>query len=226
MNNFNSRIISIVLLVSLLTIGIASATKEVLTTSGTWTCPENVTYASATLVAGGGGGTPGSPADENPYGGGLGGQAGNYGYAGGNVIPGNKYQYVVGDGGMGGYQLPGNGEICRGVTVGAGMGGDTSMFGITVRGGYHGLLSGYGLQNGSPGEISYWSPFSNGGHGGAICPPGTGLDATNGSGGEIILVYNEYPVNVTNPILINKPNINKTINKQNESLIDYIFRIL
>ena len=219
MGNFNLRIISVVLLVGLLTIGVVSATKEVLTTSGVWKVPDRVTSASATLISGGGGGQF-SSRDQ----GGCGGQAGTSNSVSSKVIPGGLYPYVVGDGGTAGYQLPNRqGEPCKGTVVGGGFGGDTSMFGTTVHGGYPGLLSGYDYIGGAPGEVSYWSPYSNGGHGASFCPPGAGHDATNGSGGEIILVYNEDPINITSPIQTTDLN---TKNKPNESLIDYIFKVL
>lgn len=88
-------------------------TVEVLTQSGTWTVPENVTSIRAVLIGGGSGGSSGCEGEDgkNVYNGGAGGKGGiaGAGGAGGkvysvemNVTPGTDYAVQIGAGGKGG----------------------------------------------------------------------------------------------------------------------------
>ena len=94
-------------------------TVEVLTESGTWTVPENVTSIRVVLIGGGSGGSSGCEGEDgkNAYNGGAGGKGGIAG-AGGmggkvysvemNVTPGTNYAVQIGAGGKGGVYSAGD----------------------------------------------------------------------------------------------------------------------
>lgn len=108
---------------------------ETFTSTGTWTCPSNVTSIDLFLVGGGGGGGGGRA------------QSNNFGFCGGgggggsvfertvSVVPGTVYTFTIGAGGSGGQGFTGAG----GGSAGA-VGSDSTMTGsgfttITALGG-------------------------------------------------------------------------------------------
>ena len=127
-------------------------TVEVLTESGTWTVPENVTSIRAVLIGGGSGGSSGCEGEDgkNVYNGGAGGKGGIAG-AGGvggkvysvemNVTPGTNYAVQIGAGGKGGVYSAG-GSV-------AGTSGVQTKFGS--------LSS----ENGSSSDIGFADPVNN-----------------------------------------------------------------
>lgn len=127
-------------------------TVEVLTESGTWTVPENVTSIRAVLIGGGSGGSSGCEGEDGKsvYDGGAGGKGGiaGAGGAGGkvysvemNVTPGTNYAVQIGVGGKGGvYSV--DGSV-------AGTSGVQTKFGS--------LSS----ENGSSSDIGFADPVNN-----------------------------------------------------------------
>lgn len=127
-------------------------TVEVLTESGTWTVPENVTSIRVVLIGGGSGGSSGCEGEDgkNVYNGGAGGKGGIAG-AGGvggkvysvemNVTPGTNYAVQIGAGGKGGVYAAG-GSV-------AGTSGVQTKFGS--------LSS----ENGSSSDIGFADPVNN-----------------------------------------------------------------
>lgn len=127
-------------------------TVEVLTQSGTWTVPENVTSIRAVLIGGGSGGSSGCEGEDgkNVYNGGAGGKGGiaGAGGAGGkvysvemNVTPGTDYAVQIGAGGKGGVYSA-DGSV-------AGTSGAQTKFGS--------LSS----ENGSSSDIGFADPVNN-----------------------------------------------------------------
>lgn len=127
-------------------------TVEVLTESGTWTVPENVTSIRAVLIGGGSGGSSGCEGEdgENTYSGGAGGKGGIAGASGAggkvysvemNVTPGTNYAVQIGAGGKGGVYSAG-GSV-------AGTSGVQTKFGS--------LSS----ENGSSSDIGFADPVNN-----------------------------------------------------------------
>ena len=97
-------------------------TRTLFASSGTWTCPPNVTSITALVIGGGGGGTFGGGFTRN----------GGYGGVGIGTItvsPGTNYTITVGAGGTG---------SVGGTATG---GGDTTAFSITATGGTGGTPS-------------------------------------------------------------------------------------
>lgn len=127
-------------------------TVEVLTESGTWTVPENVTSIRVVLIGGGSGGSSGCEGEDgkNVYSGGAGGKGGiaGVGGAGGkvysvemDVMPGTNYAVQIGAGGKGGVYSA-DGSV-------AGTSGVQTKFGS--------LSS----ENGSSSDIGFADPVNN-----------------------------------------------------------------
>lgn len=170
---------------------------QTFTTSGTWTCPENVStvYLSGCAAGGGGGGGGGAPdASTKTSSSGGGGGAGEAVIKRAvTVVPGTVYNITIGSGGV-----AGNGGAPAGNGVGGSAGGSTS-FGsqLTLSGGGAGgagsaatgsssnpIGGGGGVPGGSTGSTGSINSIvpSIGGAGGSG-PFGTGGGASRGSTG-------------------------------------------
>lgn len=143
----------------------ANTGYELLTTSGTWVCPENVTQVIYGAIGGGGGGG-GNPASGTGAAGGGGGGA-IWGVSA--VTPGASYAYTIGAGGSGG-------------AIGAAgtAGGDTIIFSRTATGGGGGGFGGAaagaagdGDASGGAGGASSGNPGAGGGAAGGLAGAGT-----------------------------------------------------
>ena len=163
-------------------------TVEVLTESGTWTVPENVTSARIVLIGGGQGGGSGVKGKKaEGTNGGAGGMGGNSGSGGKiyiesmNVTPGTPYNYAVGSGG-----------------AGAAYSGDASATGVDGTDTTFGSLS---SANGASSDVGYVDPVNGliyaktgdkGISGGAGGNGGSASDTENmfkGSSGENVAAY-------------------------------------
>lgn len=163
-------------------------TVEVLTQSGTWTVPENVTSARIVLIGGGQGGGSGVKGKKaEGTNGGSGGMGGNGGSGGKiyiesmNVTPGTTYNYAVGSGG-----------------AGAAYSGDASTAGADGANTTFGSLS---SANGASSDVGYVDPVNGliyaktgdkGISGGAGGNGGSASDTENmfkGSSGENVAAY-------------------------------------
>lgn len=145
---------------------------ELLTSSGNWVCPENVTQVIYGAIGGGGGGAAANGVNQGGPGGGGGGAI--YGVQ--SVTPGASYAYTIGAAGAGGVV---------GVSSGNGAnGGDTTIFSRTASGGARGD-SGTGTGGaGGNGDVA----GAKGGNrdAGSLNTPGTGGGAPGALGGAAI----------------------------------------
>ena len=189
------------------TIALGILSKQIFTTSGTFTIPAGVTAVKVTLTGGGGAGAGGSGASaSNGSGGGAGGTAIKW-LSG--LTPGNTLTVTVGSGGTGVSNAPGNNGTASTVasgtqtittlTGGSGFGAPNAVQPGSPGGATNGDLNlpggiGTGQGGGSTtvggnGAASYWGgggTFGVGAAGGAGINPGAGGGGAGGGGGSAV----------------------------------------
>lgn len=185
----------LIALLVLLLPGIALATTDTFTATGSWVAPAGVTSVTAEVWAAGGGGGHGSSGGAEA--GGAGGGA--YSLKTFSVTPGSSYSYVVGTGGAGGVVFGADGQnggdswVCNATINCATIGGSAvqagSKGGVGVTGSGGGAqiggsaASGFGDTKFSGGTGANGSGGAGGGGGGGAGSTGNGGNAVTTTGG-------------------------------------------